>query len=272
LPLAAKGEPPATAPFFKELTMPANPDDPFDSLKLPAQEFEPPPPKPAAPKPPPKKPAQPAGKEPAEAGAKAPPPPPATPPKSLGPKSQMASRLAQEVARSFALSDEARSLFRPGLNTRQYLDLLVAKELYTDATRFLAHALPKREAVWWACQCARKAQGPKPAPPAQIAVTVSERWVVDPSPANHQLTRLAAEAAGYDTPAGCAALAAFCSGDNLGPPQGPVVHPGEYLTARAAGGSVLLVLAQAPPDQVKEFLHLGIDVANGTNRWKRAGA
>ena len=40
---------------------------------------------------------------------------------------------------------------------------------YTDAVRFLAHALPKREAVWWACLCVRKAAGANPPPPAQAA-------------------------------------------------------------------------------------------------------
>ncbi len=34
------------------------------------------------------------------------------------------------------------------------LDRLTAGGFLIEATRLVAHALPKREAVWWACMCA----------------------------------------------------------------------------------------------------------------------
>src|ERR1043165_1843595 len=36
-----------------------------------------------------------------------------------------------------------------------FLEQLLSKSLLNDAVQFLAFALPKREAVWWACLCAR---------------------------------------------------------------------------------------------------------------------
>ena len=36
-----------------------------------------------------------------------------------------------------------------------FLQNLAAKEKFEDALTFCAYLLPRREAVWWACRCAR---------------------------------------------------------------------------------------------------------------------
>src|SRR2546423_1326844 len=71
------------------------------------------------------------------------------------PPSRPPARPAAEVAAAVSLSDNARALLPPALTARQFLDALAAAPLPDDAIRFLAAALPKREAVWWGVLCAR---------------------------------------------------------------------------------------------------------------------
>lgn len=190
---------------------------------------------------------------------------------STGTLTKVTAKTAAEVCKLFPLGDEAKPLLRDTLAPRQFLDLLVEKQQFLDAVRFLAHALPKREAVWWACLCAR-VTAPTPPPPQAAAVQAAERWVADPSEANRRAAQAAAEKAEMNNPAGCAAMAAFWSGGSLAPPNVPVVPPGETLTAHGVTGAVLLAAVasepQKAPEKHRKFLALGVEVGNGTNRWK----
>jgi hypothetical protein len=188
-----------------------------------------------------------------------------------GPLLKVAVKSAAEVCARFELGDEARPLLRPGLTPAQYLDLLMEKQHYQDATRFLAHGLPKREAVWWACLCAKGAAGTSP-PPTAAAIKSAERWVADPSEDNRRAAMPAAEEAKFGTPAGCAALAAFFSGGSLGPPNVPAIPPAETLTGDAVAGAVMMAVVikepEKAPEKYRAFLSRGIEIANGKNLWK----
>jgi hypothetical protein len=193
---------------------------------------------------------------------------------SNGTLAKVSARTAAEVGKHFPLGDEARKLLREGMTPRQYLDELLEKRQYEDALRFLAHALPKREAVWWACLCARRVAGAQPPPAVATALQAAERWVADPSEDNRRAALPAAEAAALATPAGCAAAAAFWSGGSLGPANVPVIPPGEYLTAQGVAGAVLLAAVltepEKAPEKQRQFLAQGVEVANGVQRWTEA--
>jgi hypothetical protein len=185
---------------------------------------------------------------------------------------KVTAKTAAEVCKHFPLGDEAKGLLRDGQTPAQFLDVLIEKEQFIDAIRFLAHALPKREAVWWACLCGRSVAGSSPPPNIAAALQAAEKWVGDPSEDNRRAAMPAAEAAELKTPAGCTAMAAFWSGGSLAPPNVPVVPPGEYLTAHGAGSAVMLAAVQSEPEKAKEkyrkFLAEGTEVAKGTKRWK----
>ena len=185
---------------------------------------------------------------------------------------KVTAKMAAEVCKHFPLGEEAKKLLRDGLTPAQFLDILMDKQQFPDAVRFLAHALPKREAVWWACLCGRAVAGPNPPPQIAAALQAAEKWVVDPSEENRRAAMPAAEAAEFKTPAGCAAVAAFWSGGSLAPPNVPVVPPGEYLTAHGVAGAVMLSAVQSEPEKAPEkyqkFLAQGIEVAKGNQRWK----
>src|SRR3989442_581350 len=90
------------------------------------------------------------------------------------------AKTAAEVCKHFPLGEEAKKLLNDSLPPAQFLDTLIAKQQFPDAVRFLAHALPKREAVWWACQCARAVAGAELPPKIAAALQIAEKWVADP--------------------------------------------------------------------------------------------
>ena len=57
------------------------------------------------------------------------------------------------------------------------VDRLVAAGRHQDAVKLLAHALPKREAVWWACMCARAIPDAALPPEDAAAIEAAETWV-----------------------------------------------------------------------------------------------
>lgn len=176
-----------------------------------------------------------------------------------------------EVCQHFRLGREAAALQRDDQTPGQFLDLLTTRGLFKDATRFLAHALPKREAVWWAVLCVREVVGPAPPEPIEAGLRAAEAWVKDASETNRRAARAAAKVAGLSSPAGLTASAAFQSGGSLGPPDGPVILPSENATARAVANAVTLAALQDPPEKASErlqsFLTRGVEVATGANRW-----
>jgi hypothetical protein len=180
-------------------------------------------------------------------------------------------KTAAEVCARFALGEEARASLTEAMTPRQFLDVLREQGLYADAAKLVAHALPKRQAVWWACLGVGQALGPAAAPEASAALAAAREWVADPSDDHRRAARTAAEAAGFDTAAGCVALAVFFSGGSLAPPELPAVPPADKLTgdmvAVAIALAVVLDEPEKAPDKYNALLRTAIDVAEGKNLW-----
>ncbi len=183
-------------------------------------------------------------------------------------------RSATEICAVAALADKAKGLLRPELSSPSYVELLIRNEELADAVRFLAHALPKREAVWWAWFCARRAAGQDPAPGIRASLSATEKWIVQPNDENRRGAMKAAEQATFETPAGCAGLAAFFSGGSLGPPDTPANPPGEFMTAKAVAGAVMLAAVAAEPENAPEkyktFLAQALEVTRRIKLWDQS--
>jgi hypothetical protein len=179
---------------------------------------------------------------------------------------RVAAKTAAEAGRAAKLGDEARALLREGLAPADYLALLEGRGHYPDGVRFLASALPKREALWWVCQCLRQSGGG----PGEVLEAV-ERYVRQPTDTHRRAAMAAGEAAGLDTPAGCAALAAFASAGSLAPADLPPVPPADHLTAVGVANAVVIAAVsprpQDAPAKFARFLALGRAVADGSSRW-----
>jgi hypothetical protein len=180
--------------------------------------------------------------------------------------------LTEAAAARAGLGPEAAALLRSAMTPLQYLDALRSAGRFLEAVRFMSWALPRREAVWWACQCVRRVHRPDDPKPALAAVEAAERWAAAPTDENRRAAFTAAEAADFGTPAGCAAAAAFWSGGSMAPPTLAAVPPAEHLMPAAVVNAVQLATVHGEPVKAEEkyrlFLALSVEVAAGKNRWK----
>lgn len=178
---------------------------------------------------------------------------------------------AAEVVQDLNLSEEARSLLQQGQAARPFLDALLAKEQFVDAAKVMARAMPKREAVWWACQCVRKNQGDRLKPAALDVLKAAETWTSHPSDEHRRTTFSLVERCGSDNPAGMIGAAVYFSSGSLAPVGTPPVPPKDHLTAVMVG-TAIVICAYQPAAKSKEhfeaFFALGLEVAHGKNRWK----
>ena len=136
-----------------------------------------------------------------------------------------------------------------------------------EATRVLAHALPKREAVWWACMCAAHT-APTALPEADRKVReLAESWVRQQSMDFARAAMDEAKLAGFQSPEAWAGVAAFWSGDSLAPADAPIVPPPPHLTGLAVAGAVALASvrtdAARQPQRLAMFLQSAQDIAAG---------
>jgi hypothetical protein len=174
---------------------------------------------------------------------------------------------ATAICQGLELDEQAAALLQDNPTPALFMQQLIEQRLYPDAVRFLAHALPKREATWWACLCARNSVTDKTPANEIKAIELAEAWVYKPTEENRKLTMPAAEAAGFKTSASWAAVAAFWSGDNISPVPQAIVPPDAKLFAKAVVGAVMLAAAQGEAKKVNNnyqlFLQQGINIAGG---------
>src|SRR5260370_15552329 len=151
------------------------------------------------------------------------------------------------------------------------LEALVRLEqagLLNEATRLVAHAMPAREAVWWACACSRHTAPSGANPAAETTVReAAEEWVRRQTDEHRRAAMKQAETAGFGSPEAWAAVAAFWSGDSMGPSEAPKVPPQPHFTGLAVAAAVPLAAARGPAarraTRLQRFLVSAKDIASG---------
>jgi len=147
------------------------------------------------------------------------------------------------------------------------LERLVAAARLADAMKVCAHALPRREAVWWACMCARAVPDAALPPTDAAAIEAAETWVRRPDEAARRAAAAAAEKTGFSTPEAWVAMGAFWSGGSMAGEGQPIVPPPDHLTGAAVAGAVMLASVRHAPARQKErlekFLASARDIAGG---------
>lgn len=180
--------------------------------------------------------------------------------------SRVKAKSAGELLQHFELSEESESVAVLEEAPTAVIGKLVETESYHDAVTMLAHALPKREAVWWACLAAKRTMD------ATVelnvaAVAATELWVRDPSEPHRQAARKLGERSKNRTAAGWVATAAsWCTGNMID--EGDIeVPPPDYLYAHAVAASITMAAAASGPELMagsyKLFIRQGFDLANG---------
>jgi len=147
------------------------------------------------------------------------------------------------------------------------IDRLESGDFLIEAARLLAHALPHREAVWWACMCAAHTAPPDLPDADRLAREAAERWVRHPDDKNRRAAMHQAEATSFETPEAWAAVAVFWCGDTIGPEDQPAVPPAPHVAGKAVAGSVVLAALRTDPKRqvlrLKRFLESGRNIAAG---------
>ncbi len=179
------------------------------------------------------------------------------------------TKLAKNVTKHFELNDVGINLLKDDLETTEFLDLLISNESYSDAINLLSHSLPKREAVWWACICAKQNAEQLNNELYDETLKIAEKWVYDPSEKNRRLAEFYAEKGKYETAAAWVAAAAFWCGDSIVAENEPKIAPDEYLYAHAVSGSILTSVSMESDEDMseifKKYIEHGINIAKGGN-------
>lgn len=165
---------------------------------------------------------------------------------------------ATDLAAKAKLPPASQALLKPGMTSGEYIHALEENKQSLDAVNALAHGMPERESVHWACQSSRKV-GDKLNAEDSAALAAAEAWVKTPNDATKTAAETAASKTDFTGPGGWAAQAAAWSQGAPGmvpaaPQAGQTVSPVAAappagLTAPAVAGAVLLAagLANRPP-------------------------
>jgi hypothetical protein len=173
-----------------------------------------------------------------------------------------------DVLPHLQLDADARAKLDDCPHAAEALARLEQAGLLIEATRLVAHALPAREAVWWACSCSRHTAPSGAAPAAEAAVReAAEEWVRRQTDELRRAAMKEAEKAGFGSPEAWAAVGAFWSGDSMAPPEAPKVPPQPHFTGLAVAGAVALAAARGPASRrdarLRRFLVSARDIASG---------
>jgi len=174
--------------------------------------------------------------------------------------------LATAVERA-TLSPEAMAPLAGCPDVETALDLLENSGFAAEAVRLLAHALPKRERVWWACMCAANTAPPDLGETERMARETAETWVRQQKEEQRYNAFTHAQSTDFQSPEAWAAVSAFWSGESISLKDLPAVPPPPHASGAAAAGGVALAAVRGDiaryPARLKRFLESGRNIAAG---------
>ncbi|MBR0656291.1 DUF6931 family protein [Plastoroseomonas arctica] len=159
------------------------------------------------------------------------------------------------------LEPESEEALAGAQDALQGIEQLVEAGKLVEAARLVAHALPKREAVWWACMCARAVPDPALKPEDLASLAAAEAWVRRPEERARRAAAEIAEKTSFKSAEAWAAMGAFWSGGSLAPEGMADVPPGEHLTGVAVAGAIVLASVRVAVERQDERLLKFLDSA-----------
>lgn len=181
---------------------------------------------------------------------------------------KVVSEKAADIVGPKLLDAAAMGLLKPEMRPESFIRALADAERWPDAVKVMTRTLPPREAVWWACVCARQMSSLSSEEDI-AALEAAEKWVYKPTEGNREAAfRLVQESTSKSAGMLAASAAAFSAG-NLPLEGGHRVD----LDAEAFPGVIdAIVMVSATEKegkeiyaQLKKFLRSGEDIACGGN-------
>jgi hypothetical protein len=141
---------------------------------------------------------------------------------------------------------------------------LIASPRPTTALAFIAHLLPRREAIWWGCQCVSAMQG---AEAKDEAMRLATQWVRDPDEAARRDALAYAQASDMRAATAWLARAVGYSGGSLLAPEQPPFKPPPEACALAVNAAIVFAATAKPPPAILPWMRACADAgarfANG---------
>ena len=192
---------------------------------------------------------------------------------------QIAQHLVEEL--QVELSEEAQcqlnSAYAPGnWSPAVYLANLLQCNAVRDARHFLAHALPRRRALWWACLCTRDAREFIAERPLEEVLKIATQFVLAPSEELRRAAQRTMNGLPINSVSAHLASAVFMSTGSLSPPHEVPVPVTPCVLGRLV--SVVIYAAATKKNIINykhhmlEYIHLGQQIAAGEHLWPRAAA
>lgn len=182
------------------------------------------------------------------------------------------ARPAVDLCLLFRLPPAALNLLDDAPSTGVALERFVANGHLAEARRLLAHALDKREAVWWGYLSAREAIRHREVGPAHLeALEAARAWVNEPTDANRVRCKQMIAACGTTSMAGILCFAVWLSGGSISPTPLRRVEPRPHLCGKLCGVVVYLASVHFDAGRFKtylrHFLGMGTGIARGECPW-----
>jgi hypothetical protein len=177
-----------------------------------------------------------------------------------------AAELATVLERA-TLAPEAQAPLEGCVDVADAIVRLESAGFAAEAIRVMAHSLPRREGVWWACMCAANTAPDDLTEPDRLARETAEVWVRQQKDEQRRAAMAYAETSGFQSPEAWAGVAAFWSGDSMSPLGQPAVPPPAQASGGAVAGAVALSAARGDvtrhAERLKRFLESGRNIAAG---------
>ncbi|MES0808670.1 hypothetical protein ABLO27_04230 [Roseibium sp. SCPC15] len=136
------------------------------------------------------------------------------------------------------------------------------------ALDYFAHALPKREAVWWGMKCVSGLDRNQSENDKEL-LALTENWVREGDEEARAKVHAAAEETSADSASVWIGRAAGWSGGSLSPLPEQRVEMPEGLTAKAVNAAILIALGALMPEErdkaLGDCLSAGLSFAGGGN-------
>ena len=128
---------------------------------------------------------------------------------------------------------------------------LMASPRPVTALAFLAHLLPRREAIWWGCQCVSSMLG---AEAKDEGMRLATQWVRDPDEAARRDALNYAQASDMRAATAWLARAVGYSGGSLVAPEQPPVKPPPEACALAVNAAIVFAATAKPPPAILPWM------------------
>jgi len=174
-----------------------------------------------------------------------------------------------QILQRFPASDEAKALVIEDQPTEASIQALIDGKLYYDLTQFVAHAMPVREAIWWAAITLEQRNDVWSNAQRQC-IDTAKQWVKAPSEELRRKSELFANRLGLNCGPSWLAQAVFWNGaGSIVAPDLPTVLPDPFLYAKAVSGAINHSAALPEWDQSQHYyqqaFNKGLAIARGEN-------